>query len=113
MGMSKRILFAGLLMLAALAAGTPLRAAAAFPFPQNKQQPFTSYNPAYSNADVVSVYNSFLTEQVTTAGAGGFRRVRRHGDPTLQPDSTVSEGIGYGMIIAVYMNDQAKQLRSY
>ena len=24
----------------------------------------------------------------------------------LQPNSTVSEGIGYGMLLAVYMNDQ-------
>lgn len=81
--------------------------AANFPFPQNQAQPNTAYYPAYSNADMVSVYNSWKTQQVTASGAGGFRRVQRNGDPTLQANSTVSEGIGYGMIIAVYMNDQA------
>jgi endo-1,4-beta-D-glucanase Y len=99
-------LFAG--CLAALCALAPARArAAAYPFPQNQAQPVACYYPNYLNSDVQAVYNSWLTQQVTTTGAGGFRRVRRHGDPTLQADSTVSEGIGYGMVIAVYMNDQA------
>lgn len=108
--MLKRTAFFAWVLLAGLVAGLPAlagAAAAAFPFPQNRQQPTTSYYPVYNNADVQTAYNFFLSEQVTSAGAGGFRRVRRHGDPTLQPDSTVSEGIGYGMIIAVYMNDQA------
>jgi endo-1,4-beta-D-glucanase Y len=83
------------------------RAASAYPFPQNQAQPTTCYYPSYLNSDVQSVYNAWLSAQVTTTGAGGYRRVRRHGDPTLQADSTVSEGIGYGMIIAVYMDDQS------
>ena len=104
--MPKRTIVAGILLLASCLAGVSLRAAA-YPFPQNQAQPYTAYYPVYSNADVTSVYNAWLSAQVTSVGAGGFRRVRRHGDPTLQADSTVSEGIGYGMVIAVYMNDQA------
>jgi endo-1,4-beta-D-glucanase Y len=32
--------------------------------------------------------------------------VQRPNEPGLLPNSTVSEGIGYGMLVAVYMNDQ-------
>src|SRR5262249_26048404 len=39
-------------------------------------------------------------------GAGGHLRVKRPSEPVLAADSTVSEGIGYGMIIAVFMGDQ-------
>src|SRR5665213_3487477 len=81
--------------------------AAAYPFPQNRPQPFNAFYPAYANADITSVYNAWKSAQVTSSGAGGFRRVQRNGDVTLQALSTVSEGIGYGMVIAVYMNDQA------
>ena len=44
---------------------------------------------------------------VTADGAGGHLRVKRTPTDTgLDMGSTVSEGIGYGMLIAVYMNDQ-------
>ena len=39
-------------------------------------------------------------------GASGFRRVKRPNEPGLEKDSTVSEGIAYGMILAVFMDDQ-------
>jgi endo-1,4-beta-D-glucanase Y len=42
-------------------------------------------------------------ELVTPEGAGGFQRVRR---PNNEGDTTVSEGIAYGMIFAVVMDDQ-------
>ena len=45
---------------------------------------------------------------MTTDGAGGFRRVRRlSSDPGLEVSSTVSEGIAYGMLMAVYLDDQS------
>jgi len=42
------------------------------------------------------------------SGANGHLRVRRPNDHDQGPDvdSTVSEGIGYGMLMAVYMDDQ-------
>jgi endo-1,4-beta-D-glucanase Y len=43
---------------------------------------------------------------VTSDGAGGFLRIRRPKEPGLEVNSSVSEGIAYGMVIAVYMNDQ-------
>jgi hypothetical protein len=90
-----------------LLSGQAQAGAAAYPFPQNQALAHPAHYPAYSNADVQYVYQEWLADQVTTAGAGGFRRVQRNGDVTLQPNSTVSEGIAYGMIIAVYMNDQS------
>ena len=68
--------------------------------------------PATHNDVVVAAYNKWKADTVTTAGAGGFQRVKRTqsdytGTTGLELDSTVSEGIGYGMLIAVYMNDQA------
>jgi endo-1,4-beta-D-glucanase Y len=55
---------------------------------------------------VLAVYNQWKTHLVTSDGAGGYRRVKRVDEPGLEKNSTVSEGIAYGMIIAVYMNDQ-------
>lgn len=43
---------------------------------------------------------------VTSDGAGGYRRVARVAEHGLEQNSTVSEGIAYGMLIAVYMDDQ-------
>ncbi len=79
-----------------------------FPFPQNRQSKNCVYPTAYYNEDVQAAYAQWKSDLVTSSGAGGFRRVQRlASDPKLQVGSTVSEGIGYGMLIAVYMNDQS------
>jgi endo-1,4-beta-D-glucanase Y len=79
-----------------------------FPFPQNRQSNNCVYPAAYRNEDVQAAYTQWRTDLITSSGAGGFRRVQRlASDPVLQVGSTVSEGIGYGMLIAVYMNDQS------
>ncbi|HEY5375234.1 MAG TPA: glycosyl hydrolase family 8 [Polyangiaceae bacterium] len=77
-----------------------------FPFPQNRQSTRCAY-PAYANADVRAAFDWWKKEMVTSDGAGGHLRVKRMPtDSGLDAGSTVSEGIGYGMLIAVYMNDQ-------
>jgi endo-1,4-beta-D-glucanase Y len=78
---------------------------ARFPFPQNHTSAFCAL-PAYDNADVRAAYDVWKADLVTAAGAGGFLRVRRPDTPDGLADSTVSEGIAYGMILAVYMDDQ-------
>jgi len=86
---------------------TPADDTANFPFPQNRENPNCSYPTDYRNEDVVEAYAKWKSDLVTSNGAGGHLRVQRlPSDPGLEPYSTVSEGIGYGMIIAVYMNDQ-------
>ncbi len=85
---------------------TPATATARFPFPQNRvthcQRP-----QGISNADVLRAFETWQTATVTGEGAGGALRVRRlPSDPNLELGSTVSEGIAYGLLIAVYMDQQ-------
>jgi endo-1,4-beta-D-glucanase Y len=77
---------------------------APFRFPQNKRGSYCSYPSQARAAEAKTVYERWKTELVTSDGAGGFKRVRR---PNNEGDTTVSEGIGYGMILAVVMDDQA------
>ena len=76
-----------------------------FPFPQNIESPYCTYPTNYDNADVQASYDLWKETVITSEGAGGYLRVRKPDSGTVI-DSTVSEGIGYGMILAVYMNDQ-------
>jgi endo-1,4-beta-D-glucanase Y len=84
----------------------PATASAKFPFPQNRESSRCTYPSRYDNGDVMAAYQQWKADTVTSSGASGFLRVQRPNEPGLAPDSTVSEGIGYGMLIAVYMNDQ-------
>jgi endo-1,4-beta-D-glucanase Y len=85
---------------------------AKFPFPQNRFGTNCIHPTNYSNDDVERAYCQWKNDTVTTSGVGGCSkggcyRVKRPNEPgTLEKDSTVSEGIAYGMLIAVYMNDQ-------
>lgn len=85
---------------------TPPSETANFPFPQNRESAHCVYPSSYSNADVRALYEAWKAHLVTSDGAGGFRRVARVAEPGLEPNSTVSEGIAYGMLISVYMDDQ-------
>jgi endo-1,4-beta-D-glucanase Y len=89
---------------------TPARPGHNFPFPQNREQSRCVYPRGYRNEDVQAAYDLWKRETVTADGANGFRRVKRlASDPVIGMDatSTVSEGIAYGMMMAVYMDDQA------
>ncbi len=75
-----------------------------FPFPQNKKSGSCSIasgtNPGPAT---LSAYNSWKSMFVTGNGAGGFLRVQS----PQHSGGTVSEGIGYGMIAAVYAYDRS------
>ncbi len=58
---------------------------------------------AAADSAVSSAYSAWKSTYVTSSGAGGFLRVQR----TENGNDTVSEGIGYGMILAAYMADKA------
>jgi len=86
---------------------TPKQNGVSFPFPQNRESSRCTYPVDYCNADVQAAYEKWKADTVTADGAPAGRRVKRPAEPgSLDKDSTVSEGIAYGMLIAVYMNDQ-------
>ncbi len=83
-------------------AGNGLGTGKGFAFPQNKatgQCQLT--NVAGASSMTQSAYNGWKSSFVTTASPG--QRVRR----PENGNDTVSEGMGYGMLAAVYINDQA------
>jgi endo-1,4-beta-D-glucanase Y len=81
----------------------PAPAATSFPF--NAPSEFCIFPTNYDNAQVQAAYDLWKETVVTDAGAGGFLRVRKPDSGNII-GSTVSEGMGYGMLLAVYMNDQ-------
>ena len=93
---------------------TPAANGVNFPFPQNRENTRCAYPTGYLNADVMTAYAKWKTDTVTTSGANNFRRIQRTpSDPvnTYTPaGSTVSEGIAYGMLIAVYMGTKEDQM---
>ncbi len=78
-----------------------------FPFPQNTRAARCTYPAAADAEHVRQAYRAWKDELVTAGGAGGHLRVRRPNSPGGEVDSTVSEGIAYGMMLAVVMDDQA------
>ena len=89
---------------------TPATATSNFPFPQNRQSAGCAYPTGYLNSDVQAAYTKWKADLVTSDNAAGYQRVQRtstDGIDACRPlNSTVSEGVGYGMLIAVYMDDQ-------
>lgn len=73
-----------------------------FPFPQNAAYSYGIMPSNRNHIDADTAYLNWKSNHVTTQGAGGFRRVVWD---TLK--ATVSEGIAYGMLISVNMNDKA------
>lgn len=77
-----------------------------YTFPQNVHAARCTYPTMANHEDARRAYDRFKTEVVTSDGAGGFFRVVRPDSPSAEANSTVSEGIAYGMILAVMMDDQ-------
>jgi len=84
-----------------------------FPFPQNKtylggQKPSNQAATAMSDA-AMSSYNTWKSNFVTSTGACGYRRVKfdfyNGGMGKTDGSTTVSEGIGYGMLLSAYAAD--------
>jgi endo-1,4-beta-D-glucanase Y len=63
-----------------------------------------TYGTTFSSTTMSSTYSTWYNAYVTSSGCptGGLRVKRASGDSY----DTVSEGIGYGMLIAAYMGDQ-------
>jgi hypothetical protein len=79
---------------------------ARFPFPQNQRLARCTY-PSSANPEAArAAYVRWKRDVVTSDGAGGHLRVKRPNSPGGEVNSTVSEGVAYGMLIAVAMDDQ-------
>ncbi len=78
---------------------------AAFPFPLDFQGNYCILPASYDNEKARTAYQQWKDATVTSDGAGAFLRVKKP-DSGSVIGSTASEGIGYGMILAVYMDDQ-------
>lgn len=77
-----------------------------YPFPRNHRLPGIAY-PTHADAgDALRAFQRWRSEIVTADGARGFLRARRPDTPDGFANSSVSEGIAYGMTIAVMMDDQ-------
>jgi endo-1,4-beta-D-glucanase Y len=74
-----------------------------YAFPQGYRSPHCSYPAGADPAKARQAYDRWKTELVTNEGAGENLRVRR---PANEMDTTVSEGIAYGMIFSVVFGDQ-------
>lgn len=79
---------------------------ARFPFPANQRSSRCTYPKSVSAADAQRAYDTWKTEILTSDGAGGHLRVKRPNSPGAEVNSTVSEGIAYGMLLSVAMADQ-------
>src|SRR5687768_11622950 len=84
-----------------MGAPTPASGGANFPFPQHRFSSSCSYPAACNDADVSVGWTNYKALLVVDGGDGSLR-VRR---PENMDDS-VSEGIAYGMLFAVFLNDK-------
>ena len=82
---------------------SPAAAGANFPFPQHRASSSCIYPPACSDNDMAMGWAAYKTALIVADGTDGSMRVIRPEDG----NDTVSEGISYGMLFAVYMNDKA------
>jgi hypothetical protein len=76
------------------------------PFPQHGFGKLCSYPHGADDGAARAAYETWKSVTVTADGAGGFLRVKKP-DSGAVIGSTASEGIGYGLILAVYFGDQA------
>jgi endo-1,4-beta-D-glucanase Y len=77
-----------------------------FPFPRNQRLKHCVYPTHADAADVKLAFSRWRDEIVTADGARGFLRTRRPDTPDGQANSSVSEGIAYGMLITVMLDEQ-------
>jgi endo-1,4-beta-D-glucanase Y len=74
-----------------------------YAFPQGYRSTRCTYPTGADPAQAKKAYDRWKLELVTSEGAGENLRVRR---PNNEMDTTVSEGIAYGMIFSVVFGDQ-------
>lgn len=76
-----------------------------YPFPREPSSDGCLRPSAATTDAVKAAYDAWKTATLSADGAGGFLRVRKPDSGTVI-GSTVSEGMGYGMLLAVYFGEQ-------
>ena len=78
-----------------------------FPFPQDRKTANCTYPVKISHAQISAAYSSWLANLVTTPGSSSPApsTALRVQDP-MSGNQTTSEGMAYGMLIAVSMSDK-------
>ena len=85
------------------AAPSPASGGANFPFPQHRAAGACFFPPSCADADMLAGWSAYKTALIVPDMANdGALRVKRPSDG----NDTVSEGISYGMLFSVYMNDK-------
>jgi endo-1,4-beta-D-glucanase Y len=79
----------------------PASGGANFPFPQHRLSPNCGYPTNCNDADVMTAWAVYKQKMIVSDG-GSRLRVQR----LENSNDIVSEGIAYGMLFAVYMNDK-------
>src|SRR5690606_13618254 len=87
-------------------AGAKASSMGRLPFPRNERLPHLTYPRRADADDVRAAFGRWRDEIVTRDGARGGLRTRRPDTPDGQANSSVSEGIAYGMIISVMFDEQ-------
>ncbi|MEJ6951309.1 glycosyl hydrolase family 8 [Natronospora cellulosivora (SeqCode)] len=76
-------------------------------FPYNAEYPYgfssVANNQQEINDFIWQEWEQWKSERITSQGAGGYRRVQRCAADDFD---SVSEGLAYGMLLAVYFNEQ-------
>jgi endo-1,4-beta-D-glucanase Y len=105
------IFFSGIIFLGLLFTSVPNESnqvAARSKFPYNAKYPYgqasLAPNQAAVNKQLLAEWTQWKKIRITSSGASGFKRVQR--DAKTKFD-TVSEGLGYGLLLAVYFDEQA------
>lgn len=93
--------------MVALISATSIEAATAFPFPRNAAYPYgiKAATASSNGAEVQAAYENWLSNQYVESG--NLARVKFD-----DQSYTVSEGIGYGMLIFVYMDNSTNNTKS-
>ena len=94
-----------ILSMVLLALVSSALAAQTFPFPQNATYPFGIRPVGRNQADALAAYNDWKSRYVVTDQTSGYKRVF-YDERTGEVGWTVSEGIGYGMLLAVNMAER-------
>ena len=104
----KSLVMAAVFSISIISTAIATSAADQIPFPYDAKYPYGAYSSladSQSSADNLlrSEWEQWKSAHITSNGAKGYRRVQR--DASTNYD-TVSESLGYGMLLAVYFGEQ-------